>query len=227
MIDKKEDPEARIESALSRTETFIMEHGKKLLLAVVAVVVVAGAWMLYKNVWQVRRAESASAMMYVAQQNLGQQLWDAALNGDGNNAGFLEVIRSYGGTPEGNMARHYAGICQLKLGQMDEALASLAGYKAVSGVPGGIVNAENLGLQGDIWVGKGDNAKAADLFARAAKAGNDELTTPLYLKKQGLALAAAGRGEEAIAAYQRILDDYPASIEAQDVEKYIGAAEVL
>lgn len=226
MIEKHEDPEERIENALGRTESFIMEHGKKMLLAVVAVVVLVGAWMLYKNVWQVNRGEKASAMMYVAQQNLAQQMWDAALNGDGNNAGFLAVISQFGGTPEGNLARHYAGVCQLQLGQFDEALKSLSSYKAVSGVPAGVIDAENIGLQGDIYVQKGDFARAADFFARAAKTNNDPFTTPLYLKKQGLALAAAGQGEQAIEAYQRILDDFPASMEAQDIEKYIGAASL-
>ncbi|UKI39587.1 MAG: hypothetical protein L6V35_01520 [Alistipes putredinis] len=51
------------------------------------------------------------------------------MEGDGSTAGFLEVIEKYGSTPQGNIAKHYAGICYLKNGDLDNALAYLAKYK--------------------------------------------------------------------------------------------------
>ncbi len=110
---------------------------------------------------------------------------------------------------------------------MDKALDYLQLYKRAEGIPAGIINAENYGLRGDIMVGKGDLAEAAKLFEEAVKAGNDPYTTPIYLKKLGMTLAEDGKGAEAVEAYQRILDDYPASFEARDIEKFIGAAEQL
>ena len=224
---KTEDPEQRIEEALGRTEEFLHRQGRTLLAVLAVVVVAVGGWMAYKHLYQVKRAEKAAAMMYVAQHNFAQQLWDVALEGDGNNVGFLEVIARYGSTPEGNLARHYAGVSYLMCGEQDKALEYLAQYKPTDGVPNVVVNAQNYGLQGDIQVDKGDMAAAAELFAKAVKAGDDPYTTPMYLKKMGLALVAQGRGSEAVDAYQRILDNYPMSVEARDIEKYIGAAEQL
>ncbi len=224
---KTEDPEERIESALSQTEEFLHKHGRTLLVVLAVIVLVIGGWFAYKHLYQAKRAEKAATAMYVAQQNFAQQLWDAALEGDGNNIGFLDVIANYGNTPEANLAKHYAGVSYLMRGEQDNALDYLAQYKPTDGVPNAIVNAQNYGLQGDIRMDKGDFAAATELYAKAIKAGNDPYTTPMYLKKMGVALVAAERPTEAVEAYQRILDDYPMSMEAREIEKYIGAAEQL
>lgn len=224
---KAEEAEEKIEHAIDRTEEYIMKNGRTLLIVLAAIVVVVGGWMAYKHLYLAKRSEKAAAMMYVAQQNFAQKLWDVAVEGDGNNAGFLDVISRYGGTAEGNLAKHYAGVSYLKLGDTDKAADYLASYNTTKGVPNAIVNAENYGLRGDILADKGDMAAAADMYAKAVKEGNDPYTSPMYLKKMGLALVAAGRQAEAIDAYQRILDEYPVSLEARDIEKYIGAAEQL
>jgi TolA-binding protein len=76
-------------------------------------------------------------------------------------------------------------------------------------------------LQGDVAVELGDYAKAAKLFAKAVKASENNFTAPLYLYKQGLALAAAGKAEEAKACYKAITEQYPNSVEARDAEKLL------
>jgi tetratricopeptide (TPR) repeat protein len=222
---KTEDPGERIESALGRTEEFLHNHGRTLLIVLAVIVLAIGGYMAYKHLYMAKRAEKAAAAMYVAQQNFAQQLWDVALDGDGNNIGFPDIIAQYKGTPEANLAKHYAGVSYLMRGEQDKALDYLEGYKPVDGVPGVVINAQNYGLRGDIKADKGELEAAADLYAKAVKAGDDPYTTPMYLKKMGLALAAAGRTTEAVEAYQRILDYYPASTEARDIEKYIGATD--
>ena len=51
---------------------------------------------------------------------------------------------------------------------------------------------------------------------------DNNLTTPLYLRKAGQAEQAAGNSEQAEAYYQRIMTEYPASMEARDAEKLMG-----
>jgi len=84
------------------------------------------------------------------------------------------------------------------------------------------VNAQNLGLQGDIAVDKGDYEAAVKFFAKAVKASDNIYTTPLYLRKQGLALQALGRNAEAVELFEQILADYPASMDAREAEKLIA-----
>ena len=88
----------------------------------IVVVVVVGGFFGYKYLISGPRAEKAAAMMFVAEQQFAGDSFALALNGDGNFAGFLEVIDRYGSTDEGNLARHYAGICYLRLGEYQQAL---------------------------------------------------------------------------------------------------------
>jgi tetratricopeptide (TPR) repeat protein len=110
----------------------------------------------------------------------------------------------------------------MKLGDWDNAEKYLAQYKATKGVPNAVVNAENLGLQGDVKVQKGDYKKAAALFEQAAAVADNNFTTPLYLKKAALAYEAAGDTAAALKTYKRIATEYAASVEARDAEKMLG-----
>ena len=95
-------------------------------------------------------------------------------------------------------------------------------YDAASGAPAEIVNAQNLGLQGDILSDGGDLEKAAALYRKAVKASENSLTAPYYLKKLGQVEEALGNKAAALAAYQRIADEYFNSLEARDIDLYIG-----
>ncbi|MCC8035875.1 MAG: tetratricopeptide repeat protein [Rikenellaceae bacterium] len=222
---KAEDPEEKIETAISTTERYIIENGRTLLTVLAALVLLSGIVIAYKYMYIPNRAEKAGAAMYVAEQHFAEDSYDYALNGDGFNAGFLEVIDKYGSTPQGNIANHYAGISYLKLGDLDRAAEYLSKYKATKGVPNEMINAQNYGLQGDIHVQKGEYEKAADLYSKAVAAGNNSLTAPYYLKKLATVYDKLGRSGDALKALERILDEYPMSIEGRDVEKFIGAEE--
>lgn len=147
-----EDPEVAIQSAIGRVEGFIMNNGRSLLTALIVVVVVVGGFFGYKYLISGPRAEKAAAMMFVAEQQFAVDSFALALNGDGNFAGFLEVIDRYGSTDEGNLARHYAGICYLRLGEYQQALDYLKEYSAsTKSVPEALLAAQNCGLQGDAY----------------------------------------------------------------------------
>jgi tetratricopeptide (TPR) repeat protein len=163
--------------------------------------------------------------MFVAEQLFGEGDFETALNGDGNNAGFVEIVENFGGTRPGRLAAHYAGICYLRSGDLDSALDYLQKYKPAKGAAAVIVNAQNLGLQGDIYVQKNDYAKAADMYRKAVAAADNVLTTPYFLKKSAEVEAVQGNTAAAIEAYRRIKNDYAGSLEARDIDKYIGALE--
>ncbi len=219
------DAEESIEAALSKTEGFLYENGKSLLIALAVIVVLVGGFLGYKYIHVANRSEKAGEMMFVAEQLFALDSFAVALNGDGNNAGFLEIIEEFGSTPQGNIAKHYAGICYLKLGDADNALAQFEKYKTVKGVPAEVINAQNFGLRGDIYADKGDFAKAAELYGKAVEVSDNDFTAPMYLKKQGLAYSKLGKTQEAVAAFKKITDFYPASVEDRDVPKLIGAEQ--
>ena len=219
------DPEATIENALGKTEAWFEKNWKTIAVSVSAVLVVAAGVYAYEGLYKVPRGKKAADAMWVAEQLFIAGEYATALNGDGTNLGFVDVVASYGGTREARLAAHYAGICMLKQGELDGALEYLGKYRAVRGVTGAIVNAENEGLKGDVYVQKGDYATAAGHFRKAADVDDNILTTPMYLKKLGLALEAAGDYAGAVAAYKQVSDKYPASLEARDIDKFSAAAE--
>lgn len=224
-VQTETDPEVKIENALGKTEQWFEQNWKTLAVVVAAILVVAAGIYAYEGLYKVSRGNKAADAMFMAEQLFIAGDYATALNGDGTNMGFIDVIASYRGTSEAGLAAHYAGICYLKQGALDSALEYLGKYRAVRGTPGEIVNAENEGLKGDIYVQKGDYAVAVDHFKKAVAAADNILTTPMYLKKLGLALEAAGDYAGAIATYKRVVEEYPTSFEAGDINKLISAAE--
>ena len=210
--------------AMNRTEFFLEKHGRTMSYLILALFVVAALVFGYRALVVAPRAEKAAALIAEAQNRFEQETpdYELALLGDDSGAGFLEVIERYGATPAGNLAKHYAGICHLHMGDLENAAAYLAKFSPVKGLPGQIINAQNLGLQGDVAVEQQAYAKAAKLFAKAAKASDNNLTAPLYLYKQALAEQAAGNRTQAAALCERILTDYPMSMEASQAEKLLG-----
>lgn len=223
--EEQKDPEVKIATAIDDIEAYIYKNGKTMLLILVVLVIVAALFLGYKYLYQGNRTEKAGTAMFVAEQHFLVDSFAMALNGDGSNPGFLEIAENFGSTPQGNIANHYAGVCYLKLGDLDNALASLEQYNTTKGAPNEILNAQNFGLRGDIYVQKQQYDQAAGLYEKAVAAGDNSFSTPYYLKKLALVYGKLGKSAEATAALQRIADQYPASMEGRDVEKYIGAEE--
>lgn len=214
-------------SAMNKTELFFERNGKTMSYILLALIVLGALVYGYRALVAAPRVERAAALIAEAQQRFEAQTpdYELALNGDANGAGFLDVVEQYGATPAGNLAKHYAGICYLHLGDLEQAAKYLAEFKAVKGISGELVNAQNLGLQGDVAVEQGDYAAAVKFFDKAVKASDNNLTAPMYLRKAGLAALALQENEQAAAYFQRIIDDYPSSYDAREAEKLLGIAE--
>ncbi len=213
--------------AMNRTELFLENNGRRLSYLLLAVLAAGLLIYGYRALIMQPRAEKAAELIAQAQERFEAETPDymLALEGDANGAGFLEVIEQYGSTPSGNLAKHYAGICYLQTGDLENAAAYLAKYSTVKGLPGALINAQNYGLQGDVAVEQGDYARAVKFYEKAVKAADNNLTAPMYLRKAGLAARANGDTKRAAAFFERISADYPASMDAREAEKLLGTIE--
>lgn len=221
-VNQQADPEVQIEQAIYKSEHFIEKNGKKMLIALCVVVVIIGCYFGYTHLVKVPQEQKASTMAYGAQLLFGQGEFEKALNGDGNNAGFLEIVKSYGSTATGNSAAHYAGICYMKMGDFKTAISYFEKYGDVKGEAAAIINAQNKGLIGDAYVELKDNAKALSFYEKAIAISNNELTAPYYLMKAAGVYEANGNKEKALECYNKIKNTYFQSLEARDIDKYIG-----
>lgn len=210
--------------AMNKTELFLEKNGRTMSYVIVALFLLAALIYGYRALIVAPRAEKAAAMIAQAQSLFESETpdYELALAGDANGAGFLDVVEQFGGTPSGNLAKHYAGICYLRLGDLEQAAAYLAKFSPVSGIPGAIVNAQNYGLQGDVAVEQQNYAQAVKFYNKAVKASDNNLTAPMYLRKAALAEQAQGNKAAAAALLERILASYPSSMEAREAEKLLG-----
>ena len=225
MSKKVENPQdVVVAEAVSKTEAFFEKNGKLVIVALVALVVLVAGGYAYKTYVLDRNKTAAEELIVEAQERFAGETPDyaLALNGDETGAGFLDVVEQYGSTPSGNLAKHYAGICYLHLGELDLATEYLAKYKAVKGLAGAVVNAQNYGLRGDIAVEQGNYEAAVKLYKKAVAAADNNYTAPLYLYKQGLALVALGKEAEAKACFETITTEYQSSMESREAERMLG-----
>ncbi len=211
-------------AAMNKTELFFENNGRKVSYIFLALLVLGGLIYGYRALVSQPRVEKAAAAIAEAQARFNAETpdYELALNGDANGLGFLDVVEQYGSTASGNLAKHYAGVCYLKMGDLENAAAYLAKFKGVKGVAGALINAQNYGLQGDVAVAQEDYKQAVSLYKKAVAAAENNLTAPLYLRKAAQAEQAAGNAAAAEALYEEILTIYPASIEARDAEKALG-----
>lgn len=212
--------EAAVANAVTKTEQFLLDNKKTIWGVLAAVVVVAGiSYCGYRFMYMPKKAE-ALQQMSKAEANFQAGNYELALNGDGNVLGFEEVIAEYG-SKAGKSVYLYAATCAMKMGDADKALSFIGKYSSKDQIMAGRAEA----LKGDAYANKGDYAKAAAAFMKAAKVSDDVFSAG-YLLKAGEAYEAMGQDDKAMANYKLIKDQYSNSIEAMDIDKYITRLEV-
>ena len=210
-----------VQEALNTTSAWIEKNQNKLSWAVTAIVAVVVVILALNNYVIKPKSveasnENAKAVAYFMKGN-----FETALNGDDADCiGFQAIADNYKMYQPGKLAALYAGVCFYQLGQYEDAVAYLSKFSAKD------LNLEPAALQllGDAYVQLEQLNKAVKAFEAAAKSGND-LIAPMSLKKAGLVYLELGNNAAAKKAFEAIKADYPASAEAQDIEKYIAIAE--
>ena len=202
-----EEFDAEVEELVSRTELFIEENKKTIIYGIIAVAVVIGAVLGIKYGYLIPREKKASAALFAGEQYFAKDSFALA----------------WGSTDAGNLAKAYAGICCFKMGDNEKALNHLKSFD------GGdqLVSPAITGLIGDCYVNMGNVKEGISYFEKAAKQANNEVISPVYLKKAGIAYESLKQYADAAKAYTQIKENYMNSMEAADIDKYITRATEL
>ena len=224
MVKKKDTTEERIvavEEALSKTEQFI-ERNQKIITYVIGglIVIVLLVFGFRKFVTQPKEKAGQKAL-FAAEYYFEQDSLDLALNGFGESIGFLGVIDDYGSTSAGNLAKYYAGICYLNLGEYEEAVDYLKKFDGDDLVSPAMA----LGAIGDAYMQMGEVEEAIGYYDRAAAKNENELSSPVFLLKAGWAYEMIEDHSSALECYEKIKIDFSTSREARDIDKYIARAK--
>jgi tetratricopeptide (TPR) repeat protein len=144
-----------------------------------------------------------------------------ALNGDEVEAlGFKYLADEYPRYQTGKLAALYAGACYYNLGQYAEAIEYLDKFEAddLHMQPGALL------LKGDAYVCLKDYAKAIEAYAEVVETGN-KMLAPKALMKTGIVHLELKDKAAAKTAFETIKKDFPASQDAQNIDKYISSVE--
>jgi len=220
---KGSDSFVAVESALGKTEQMIEKNQKYILIIVGIIVVIVLGYFAYKKLYIAPLNQEAQEQMFMAEMYFEQQNFEKALYGDGNYLGFLDVIDEYGNTKSGNLSNYYTGVIYLKQGKFDEALGYLKRFESDDQIIGPMA----LGAIGDAYIEKDEPGNAIDYYLKAANTHQNEFVTPMFLLKAGWAYEMLGEYNKALRTFERIRNEYPKSLEARDVERYIDRAKAM
>ncbi|TLX74696.1 tetratricopeptide repeat protein [Labilibacter sediminis] len=211
-----------VEHALSKSEQFIEDNQKLLTIIMFAVIILVGGYWGIKKLYLLPQATKAQENIFFAQNYFEKDSFNLALNGDGINDGFLAIADEYGMTKPGKLAKYYAGVSYLRLGNFDDAIEYLSDFSCDDD----IVNATASGALGDAYLEKGDVDAAISNYIKAGDVEN-EIIAATYLLKLGLVYEDQKEYGNAIEAYTTIKEDYKNSAEARSIDKYITRAKLL
>jgi len=219
-----DEPIVDVEQAFSRTELFIENNKKSLSIIAGAIIVLVGGYFAYKF-WYVAGEEAkAQTEMFRAEQFFEKDSLDKAMNGDGNMViGFRQIADDYSITPSGNLAEYYLGMCYLKKGQFEEAITHLESFNGKDQIVAPIAT----GAIGDANMELGKTEEAITFYLKAAEQNNNNFTTPIYLKKAGMANESKGNYADAVKIYERIKNEFSETMEGKEMDKYIARAKTL
>jgi tetratricopeptide (TPR) repeat protein len=201
----------------------VYEEHRALVIGVAVAIVIAVlafiGYTFYLNAQDDRAAAQLGGIV-----NLYEQArWDEALNGTPEQMGLLEIADRYGNTTDGNLARYYAADALYRLNRKDEALRYFQAYDKEPNYLGASAFAAEAAIQEDI----GSQARAAELYLRAATIYENALTSPEYLLEAARNYEAVGDYDAARDMYELIERDYPDADAAGGLEFYFARLDAL
>ena len=210
-----------VTQSLSKAEHFFEENRKSITFIAAALFVIVGGYFAYLYLYQTPRENEAQEYIFNAQNYFEQDSLRLALNGDGQNHGFLDIADEYSGTKAGNLANYYAGISYLNRGEFENAIEYLDKFS--SDDP--ILSVIATGAIGDAFMELGQPGEALEYYQRATSGESNEFVVPFYLKKAGMVAEEQGEFKKALKCYTRIKNDFKDSQEASGIDKFIARVE--
>lgn len=219
MSKKQTENTILADEMLGKSEAFVIKYKNAFLGSILAIVLIVVGYLAYSHYVAEPREVAANNAIFKAEQYFINGDFETALNGDGINAGFLQVIEDNGGTNAANLAYAYAGICYAQLGQFDEAIENLEEFDGDDRIVSPMVKY----ALGNCYAEKENLDKAIKLVLEAADEADNIAVSPKCLIDAAAMYEKQGKKNEAIKLYNRIKVEYPQAPEAANIDRFINA----
>ena len=212
------------EVIINKTEAFINDKKNQniILITVGIATLILFAFMGFSHIKKNENIEAQEEMFqavyYFESDSIG-----LALNGDGNNYGFLDISSLYSGTDAANLSNFYIGAIYLRLKDFNNSIRYLKKFSSQDF----LLQSRAYALIGDAYMELNDFEKASNYFKQASTHNPNKDFSPYYLNKYALALELKGDLNEAIIAHEIIINDYKTSVLFQESQKEKARLEGL
>jgi tetratricopeptide (TPR) repeat protein len=220
---KKSEQLQENENFVTKVLSFFNKYQNIIYGVIIGILVIVLAIMAFNRFYVQKKNAEAAAQIVQPIQWLTKgdtASLKMALEGDGENDGFLDIASHYKITRTANTANYYAGLTYLKLGQKEEALDYLTKFKKKEDVLWYACQA----TIGDLYDEQGDESKAISYYEKAVK-GKDPFFTPIALFKLGQMYERQGDWKKALAAYETIEKDFYTEYNKMSVAQYAERAK--
>lgn len=217
-ISKREIKQDKLVETYFKAKTFFEENQKTILISLGSLVVIILLVIYLVNRSKERDIESTTLLGNVI--NLyDQSQYQQAIDGlpAKKIKGLKFIADEYGNTESGEAAKIFLANSYYQLGKYDEALKYYEDY-----------DGDNKLFQATAYAGaaacyelKGNKEKAAELYLKAAKVVDSEVTTPEYLLYAARLNAEMGKKDVARKLLDQIKKEYSTSAPARDYDRYI------
>jgi TolA-binding protein len=214
-----ENPDA-LKERLEGAENWLERNPKPVIGVALAILLIVGGYFGFQYYKDAQNAK-AQKEMYQAVFYFESDSLNLALNGDGNNLGFLDIVKEYGITDAGKLANYYAGASYLKQGKYELARLYLEDFSSNDL----LVQARAYSLIGDTYMEQQKFEDAAKYYSKAANYKPNKHFSPIYLMKEALAYEKLNQNDKAKEAYEKVITDYWESPEYQNARKFKARLE--
>jgi hypothetical protein len=210
--------EAEVNESLVRAKSFWEKYQKIIIGVAAAVILIVGGFYIYKKMFKEPAEERAADAIFKAEQYFNAGSWDSTLNGDGQNKGVLNVIKSHSGTKAANLAHFYAGVSYLHKNDYNNAVKYLKDFETDAKQ----IQMIAYGRLGDAYSELGKKEDAVDNYKKAGTYfEDDEINSSEFLFRAGYLLESMGKTKEAVEVYKDLKRKYPRTEKGFTVDKYI------
>lgn len=219
-VKQEEETLVDVVGRVETVQDYVEQNSSKIMTIIGVVVLLVAAVVAYFNFYKAPRDLEAAELIQYAQFKFDNEQYAIALDGDTINTdqGFLDIIDNYSGTKSANLANYYAGISYLNLGNYEASISYLNDFS----VKGRVLGAYKYAALGDAHSELENMDKALSNYRKAASTDPNEFSTPLHLMKLAFFLENQGKTDEAKETYNKIINQYPNSIQAVDAKKYLA-----
>jgi tetratricopeptide (TPR) repeat protein len=216
--------EAKPDDVVLKAKSFWIQYQKPLLTVIIVIAVLVAGWYAYQNYVVAPKEAEAENAIWKAEQYFRQDSLKLALDGDKFNRGFVYVINNYGSTKVGNLAKYYAGVCYLRLGNFNKAVDNLKEFSTSAKQ----IQMMAYGALGDAYSELNKNDDAVNYYKKAAEEFTDDATmSSEYLFRAALKLETLGKNSDALDLYKELKDKYPNTERGFAADKYIYRLSII